>query len=257
MTLLPFEPPFFEDVGLPCTFVGHPVLESGADLADGMAFRERHRLDPNAPLLCILPGSRHGEVARLLEPFGGAAQLLTKTFPKLSTVIPAAPGLSERILAVCKNWAVPCLVVDDSAEKYDAMAACNVALAASGTVALELALAGVPMVISHRLHPITHMIVKRIVLVRFVTLINLLLDKAVVPELLQRRCRPKHLAAQLKHLMENESARAEQLTAGREALKMLRVHDVAPSDRAAGVVLDIIDASAQATIQAVGVTHDR
>ncbi len=252
MALLPFEPPLFRRAGLPCTFVGHPVLECGADRADGGAFRARRGIAPDTPLLCVLPGSRRSELDRMLKPFAGAARILAGTFPRLEAVVPAAPGLGGRLSAACADWPIPCLVVADDAERYQAMAACDAALAASGTVTLELALAGAPMVVGHRLGPLSYAVVKRLALVRFVTLVNLLLDRAVVPELLQRSCEPAHLADRLAVLLENRQARAEQLAAGREALDMLRPGGPSPSDRAAEVVLDAIAAGARRAARPTG-----
>jgi lipid-A-disaccharide synthase len=252
LALLPFEPPYFEREGLGCTFVGHPVLESGADAADGAGFRARHGLGDHGPVLGILPGSRRGEVVRLMPHFGAAVTRLADRFPGLEVVIPAPPALASEIEAASRAWPVRALVTTETETKFDAMAACDTAIAASGTVALELALAGVPMVIGYRLNPVTLALVKRMIRVKYANLINLLLDRPAVPELLQGDCRGETLADAAARLLDSESARTDQRVAAREALAMLSAGDVAPSDRAAGIVLDLIEGAGHVGETATG-----
>ena len=242
MTLLPFEPPYFEREGLSCTFVGHPVLESGADGADGAGFRARHGLGDRGKVLGVLPGSRRGEVMRLMPHFGAAVARLADRFPGLEVVVPAIPALVPEIEAASRSWPVRPLVTSDVESKFDAMAACDAAIAASGTVSLELALAGVPMVIGYRLNPVTMVLVRRMIRVKYANLINLLLDRPAIPELLQGACRGEMLADAAQRLLDDEGARADQRAAAGEALAMLSAGDTSPSDRAAGVVLDLIEA---------------
>jgi lipid-A-disaccharide synthase len=240
MVLLPFEPPFFERAGLDCSFVGHAVLESGAAHGDGAAFRARHGIAPDAPLVCVLPGSRRSEVRHLLPPFTAALASLGKRYAGLVAVIPAASAVAGEIAAAAAAWPVPVHVVQGEGEKFDAMAASQVALAASGTVALELALAGVPMVVAYRLNPLSWALVSRLVRVDYVNMINLLLDRAAVPELLQKECRGEPLAAEVARLLEDEALCSAQRTAAGEALALLAPGQESPSDRAAETVLKII-----------------
>lgn len=239
MTLLPFEPPYFARVGLAASFVGHPVLECGADRGDAARCRARHGIG-QGPLVCVLPGSRQGEVARHLGPFGAAIASLARRHPHLTAIVPTLPELAPAVAAAVARWPCRTILVRDDAAKFDAMAACDVALAASGTVALELALAGAPMVVAYRLAPITYAIAKLMVRVDYVTLINLLLDRPAVPELLQSQCRGDPLAAALERLLDDAPARAAQIAAGRAVLALLRAGDRAPSDCAAETVLGLI-----------------
>ena len=238
MVLLPFEPPFFERAGLDCSFVGHAVLESGAAHGDGAAFRARHGIAPDAPLVCVLPGSRRGEVHQLLPPFRTALASLGERFAGLVATVPAASAVAGEIEAAA--WPVPTHVVHGEAEKFDAMAASQVALAASGTVALELALAGVPMVIAYRLNPLSWAVVSRLVRVDHINMINLLLDRPVVSELLQGACRGAALAGEVARLLEDEALCDAQRTAAAEALAMLAPGQASPSERAADTVLELI-----------------
>jgi lipid-A-disaccharide synthase len=242
LALLPFEPPYFEAVGLPCTYVGHPVVESGADRGDGVAFRARHDVAPDAPLLTVLPGSRRGEVARLLPAFRAAVALLATQRPGLRVVVPTTETVAEMVSAEIAQWPGKPFIVRGQAEKYDAFAASDAALAASGTVALELALARVPSVIAYRISPLTHAIVRRTVKIPYANLVNLILGRQAVPELLQGDCTPERLAAEVGWLLDDEAARVRQISDCQEALAALGYGGVSPGLRAADEVLAVMAA---------------
>ena len=150
LALLPFEPPYFEKVGLPCSFVGHPVVETAPDADAGPNFRARHGIPSEQVVLCLLPGSRRGEVSRLLEPFGQAARIVADRYPGTTLVVPTVSQVSRSVRAAVAGWPVKAIVIEDTAERYAAMASSTIALAASGTVALELAVYGVPSVVGYR-----------------------------------------------------------------------------------------------------------
>jgi lipid-A-disaccharide synthase len=240
MALLPFEPPYFEAVGMSCSYVGHPVVESGADRGDGGAFRLRHGLGAQVPMLCVLPGSRRGEVKRLLPVFAETVAWLRGAFPELTVVIPTIENVADQVAAGTGAWPIRPLIVSGQKEKFDAFAASQAALAASGTVALELAMAGVPMVIAYRLNPLSALVARRMVKVRFVNLINLVLDRAVVPELLLGDCTPARLSAAVGRLLSDATARDEQREAFRSALERLGRGGTSPSLRAADDILRIL-----------------
>ncbi|MCR9221897.1 MAG: lipid-A-disaccharide synthase [Alphaproteobacteria bacterium] len=238
LCLLPFEPPYFEAVGLDAPFVGHPVLESGADAGDGAAFRARRAMAAEAPLLCVLPGSRRGEARRLLPVFGETVARLAAERPDLQVAIPSVDYLADEIAAATAGWAAPTTVLTGPAEKYDAMAASNAALAASGTVALELALARVPTVVAYRLNPITYWAINRMVSVDYVHLCNIMAEREIAPERLQDRCRPDVLAADVRRLMGAEgAAQAADLAPW---LERLRPPQGLPSLAAADAVLELL-----------------
>ncbi len=141
LCLLPFEAPFFEKAGVPCRYVGHPVVEYGADRGDGPAFRRKYGIAEDDAVICVLLGSRRSEVTRLAKPFAGALALLARKHPSLKAVVPTVGGVAGLVRELCDAFPVPTLVVQGREEKYAAMAASNAAIAASGTVALEIALA--------------------------------------------------------------------------------------------------------------------
>ena len=241
MTLLPFEPTYFEGVGLPATFVGHPVLEEGADRGDGAGFRSRHGIAADLPLLAVLPGSRRAEVRRLMPIFAETLMRLKSEFPALRAVVATVPTVAAAVSKAAARWPVPAIVLRDRVEKYDAFAAADAALAASGTVALELALAGTAMVIAYRINLVTAGLLRLFLMrVRFANLINLMLDHALIPELLQFDCRPDRLAAAVGQLLRDPAARAAQIAGAAPVLRQLGLEGPAPSTRAARTILGVI-----------------
>jgi lipid-A-disaccharide synthase len=242
MTLLPFEPPYFEAVGLSCAFVGHPVLESGADGGDAARFRTAHGLAAGDLLISVLPGSRRGEVRRLLPIFGAALDLLQGRIGPFRVAVPTVATVAGAVAEAVRAWPGAPIVTCEPGQKYDAFAASRAALAASGTVALELAMAKVPMVVGYRLHPLTERLLDRILKVRQVNLVNLLLQEPLVVELLAQNCTPKRAAAELAVLIGDERVRARHRQGYAEAMRRLRAGGESPSLRAADQVLEIVAA---------------
>ncbi len=240
LVLLPFEPDFFKDFGVPCRFVGHPVVEAGLTSGDGASFRARHGLSSETPLLAVLPGSRHTEVAAHLAVFGRSLEILAERHPGLTAVVPVASAVAEIVRPAVQKWPVPVTLLENADEKADAFAACDAALVKSGTGSLELAIADVPMVVAYRVGAVTAAIARRLLRVAYVALPNLLLDRALVPELLQARCTPNRLAQAVDRLLTDETARAVQRAGFVEIRDLLAPDGAAPSDKAAAAVLDLI-----------------
>jgi lipid-A-disaccharide synthase len=242
MTLLPFEPPWFEREGLSAVHVGHPVVESGAETGDGAAFRARHGIAAEAPVLVVLPGSRHSETSRLLPIFAETVARLATTRPELRVVVPTVETVGDAVRRAVATWLVPVLVVEATAEKYDCFAAGTCALAASGTVALELALAGLPAVITYRVSAATAWMARNLFgfKAKWATLANMVLDRAVMPEFLQEECRAEAIAPAVAALLDDAADRAARRGLMREAMLMLGYGGDSPSDRAAATVLAAI-----------------
>ena len=240
LALLPFEPPYFEAEGMACDFVGHPVVESAAAGGDGPKFRRRYGIDAACPLVCILPGSRHSETARLLPIFGRTVEALARSRPRLRVVVPAAETVADEVTAAVGHWGAPSAVVRGAEEKFDAFAAADVALAASGTVALELAMAATPAVIAYRINPLSAALVRRLIKVPHANLVNLILNREAVPEFLQDRCRPDMLSSAVDRLLADADARARQVAAGREVLGRLGLGGTPPSTLAARAVMETL-----------------
>jgi lipid-A-disaccharide synthase len=240
LCLLPNEAPLFEAAGLRAIHVGHPVLESGAGQGDAAAFRTRHGIPADTQLLCVLPGSRHSETSRLLPIFGDTVARLADRPSPPRIVIPTVETVAAEVERAAAAWRLPTTVVFGRQQRYDAFAASRAALAASGTVALELAMAGLPMAIAYRAAPATAMIVRRLLRIRHVCLLNILAGRLVVPEFLQEDCRAERLAGAVSRLMEDDALRGAQQSGMREALVLLGLGGENPARRAAREVLTLM-----------------
>jgi len=237
LCLLPFEPAFFAPFGLNPVFVGHPVLESGADQGDATRFRATHGLAADAVPLVLMPGSRVTETARLLPVFREAVSLVAARVPGLVAVLAAAPVIADVVAARTSDWAVKPVIVREVAQRYDAFAAARAALTKSGTSTLELAMAGVPMAVTYRVNPLSAAIGRRLIKVKHVAMINLLAGHGLVPELLQEDCAPAKLAATILALLTDPAAAAIQREGFAAALASLRAPVGTPSDAAARAIL--------------------
>jgi lipid-A-disaccharide synthase len=240
LTLFPFEPPYFEAVGLRADFVGHPVVaEPVATGEEAAAFRARHGIGA-APLVLVLPGSRRGEVTRLAPVFGATVGEIVRARPEVRVAVPAAAPVAGLVREAVAGWPGAPVVIDpgsDSAdvEKRAAFRAADAALAASGTVSLELAAAATPMVIAYDMAWLSRQIIGRMLLVDTVTLVNLVSETRAVPEFLGPRCRPGLVAPAVLELLDAPQAQSEAL---RVTMERLGRGGEAPGLRAARAVLD-------------------
>lgn len=239
LVLLPFEPPYFEKEGLATTFTGHSVIEQGADKGDATRFRNMAKIPSGQKIITVLPGSRRSEIRRLAPVFAETLRALMPLTEGFTVVVPAVPQMMDFLAAYLKSWPVRPIVVMDDEQKYDAFAASHVALAASGTVGLELALAGTPHVITYKLHPLTCALYRGLIKVKYVNLVNLLLNRLVVPELLQLDCTPEKLCRAILALWTDEDAREAQKQGFAEAVNMLGGGDIPPSEKAARAVCKV------------------
>lgn len=243
LVVLPFEPPYFEAEGLKTVFVGHAVTEDDYDPAAGAAFRKAHGIAEGALLLCVLPGSRKGELAKLLPVFARAVRIFNERRVmgdgQLSIVIPATAYSAGLLKRMPQDWPVAPIVVTGEERNRAAMLASNLALAKSGTVTLEAAMAGLPMLTAYKVNPISAWLLKRMVTTRFVSLINILMEREIIPEYLQERCRGALLGKALAELWENKDKQRAQRDAYAQALDLLRAPQAGkqPSEVAAGAVL--------------------
>ncbi|MFN5609409.1 MAG: lipid-A-disaccharide synthase [Holosporales bacterium] len=206
LCLLPFEPPLFEKHGLASTFVGHPILEKYDTISAQKNIHSDIAMDKEKPLLLLLPGSRRGEVSRLLPLFLEAAQRVQQHRPDTQLALMTVPFLKETVQAMVKKSQLAIPVLTDSKYRVPLYRAADAALAASGTVSVELAAAGTPHVVAYRVHPRTHQIAKRLITIRFASLINILENNAIIPEYLQHAATPNALAEAVAPLFVQKQA---------------------------------------------------
>ena len=244
LALFPFEPPYMEAAGMDCDFVGHPAANAPRALdAEQADFRTAHGLNKADPLMLVLPGSRQGEVARMGPVFGDALRGLALDHPKMQVIVPAAPSVAKAVEALVATWSVPTKVIDirgmeieaGLAQKRTAFAAADVALATSGTVALELAAAGTLMVSAFDFNWITRMIISRLLITKRSCLINLITDSDVVPEVTGYKFNTENVVQAVKAVLADTSTQA---AAMERAMDLLGRGGEDPGIRAARAVLD-------------------
>jgi lipid-A-disaccharide synthase len=243
--LLPFEPPYFTREGMKAVFAGHPAIENVGGFSAGQAFRERHRIPlRDAFLFGVLFGSRRSEIKRMGETIRESVlQVLAKAQrPDVHIVAPTFPHLKDEVATLLKDMPCPVHIVTDPTDKWPAFDATEVALAISGTVGLELAVASVPHVIAYRMNPVTWEIVRRKVKVPYAHLANILMEDRVVPESIQDRCRSELISEELLPLFNPNGAAS---TSQRNAFMNLKHRirgdgDGTPPEQAARFVLSLI-----------------
>jgi lipid-A-disaccharide synthase len=241
LAILPFEPGVHAKLGgPPCSYVGHPLIERLGELRPDADEARRRSADP--PLVLALPGSRSSEIRHLAGIFGETiARLAARTGP-IELAIPTVPHVAAQLRDIVADWVVKPRIVIEPREKWSAFRNARAALAASGTVTLELALSGVPMVAAYRLHAVEAVIARLIRLqarLPSVILANLVLGENVVPELLQEDCTPEKLVAALAPLVADTPQRRRQIEAYRRLDDIMAVDGATPSAKAASIVLDI------------------
>ena len=229
LALLPFEPAYMTAAGMTCDFVGHPVVsEPLASPAEQAGFAG------DGPLILALPGSRKGEVARLAPVIGEVLGLVKAIHPKVRVALPTVEGVAGLVRDLSKDWPVEPEIIEDAAAKRGAFAAADVAIAASGTVSLELAANACPMVVAYDMHPVTLWLMRRAALIDTVTLVNLVSQTRVVPEFIGANCRADLIAPAVLRLLTDG---ASQTAAMRVTMQRLGQGGAPPGLRAARAVI--------------------
>lgn len=240
MTLFPYEPKYFTPHHLEASFVGHPVIESSVVWGKETEFRQRYNIDENKKIMAILPGSRKTEVCRLLPVFLDAVRSFMQTHPDFCYVIPTVHTVEEQVRTMVEQSGLPILVVNTEGGRYDAFKSSTVAIAASGTVALELAMVNVPHLIAYKVAPLTAWIAKHFLKIQFVNLTNILLGREIVPELLQNDCNVGQILFYVEELLKKEALYEREIDGFEKLKDILGMGEQTPSANACDVILKII-----------------
>ncbi len=245
LALLPFEPEVHRKLGgPPCSYVGHPLVEQAGDLRPDSDEAARRAADP--PVLLVLPGSRRGEIKRLIEPFRQTLELIAKKVWPLDVVIPTTSHLADVVLRETAAWPIRPKIVVKREERHAAFRTARAALAKSGTVTLELGVAGIPMVTAYKISGLEAMIARRVIKAPSAILTNIVLGENVVPEFLQEHCRPEALAAALLPLLSDTPERRRQLEAFARLDGIMEIGKAEPARQAADIVLGLASAARKA-----------
>lgn len=236
LAILPFEPPYFEKHGLETLFIGHPITENNyANNTENL--RQQYQIQDSDLVICAMAGSRVGEVKRIFPEIIGAINILVKKYPNLVVLIPTITKTKKLVESYISTIKARVIVIDE-AQKYQAFKASNLAIAKSGTNNLEIAIAGLPMITIYKINPITHFFIAGLIKVKFANLINLILNRELIPELIQYNCSAQKIADVAEELISNPSLMQKQILESQNILKILGLNSAeTPSKKAAKKIL--------------------
>jgi lipid-A-disaccharide synthase len=224
LAILPFEPPYFQKHGLPTIFIGHPIIEDAPDFSKKAAinseFRKKYGLKDSNIVILVTPGSRISEVKRIFPEFIATINLLAKEIPNLKILIPVVSKTKQMVESLIPKIEVKSIIIEQE-EKTAAFFVANYALAKSGTNTLELSLFQIPMIIAYKISKISHFIAKLLIKIKFANIINLILNKELIKEMLQENCQPSKMAKEMMRLINDKDLAAKQIAESQIALKIL------------------------------------
>lgn len=238
LCLFPFEPDHFKPHGLDAVFVGHPLIENKIHKDQGMAFRRELGIPDGAKTLGVLFGSREEEFKKMADTLRDTMEVLLEKYGDIHIIIPTLKHMEYNVAKAIEGIKASVYVVSEPGKKWKAFAACDVALAVSGTAGLELAYLGIPHVVVYKMHPVSALLARFLVKVKYAHLANILLEKRVVPEFLQSQCEPIRIAAPLLKMLKNTEEGQKQITELSKVRELLVTPDgKTPSENAAEFVL--------------------
>ena len=224
LAILPFEPPYFEKYGLKTKFIGHPIVENAPDFSKKESgnnkFRKKYSIKIDDILICITPGSRAGEVKKIFPEFIKAINNLSQKIPNLKVVIPLVDKTRNLVEEMSQNLNVKTIFVEKS-DKKSAFLATNYALAKSGTNNLEFSLHKIPMIIAYKVNFLSYLLIKSMIKVKFVNLINIILNKEIIPEMIQNNCTSDKISLKLEKLISDNDFAQNQIKQSQAALKLM------------------------------------
>lgn len=240
LTLFPYEPKYFTPYHLQTEFVGHPVIESPVIYGNQCEFRRRFNIADNAKIMTILPGSRKTEISRLLPVFLQAAETFFEKHPEYVFVLPTLQTVENQIRGLTKDTKLPLIILNTEADRYDAFQSTEVAVAASGTVALELAIIDIPHIIAYKVSPLTAFLVRHLLKIQFVNLTNILLGREIIPELLQENCTSEKILYNVNELLKKKDFYERQMEGFSKLKETLGVGEQKPSETACDIIINAI-----------------
>jgi lipid-A-disaccharide synthase len=241
LTLFPHEPKYFTPYNLDTIFVGHPVIESTMKKTpESENFRKRYQIPQNNKIMLILPGSRHNEIKHLLPDFLETVKKMRAKHFNFTYVLPTVSTVAEHVKQIVTASGLPIIVIETEAERRAAFQNADIAVAASGTVALELAILGIPHVIAYKVPKLTEWIARRCLHIQFVNLTNILLGYEVVPELLQTACNPDNILQYLEQFLDKNILYRRQMENFAKLRQLLGLGEQTPSDNAAAAIIKML-----------------
>ncbi len=242
LTLFPYEPKYFTPYNLETVFVGHPVIENTIiKKISADDFRKKYQVPTDSKIMLILPGSRHNEVQRLLPDFLEVVKKMQKAHFDFTYILPTVSTVSERVRKMVEESKLPITIVEGEDERRAAFQNADVAIAASGTVALELAIIGVPHIVAYKVPKLTEWLARHFLHIQFVNLTNILLGYEVVPELLQQDCNPITIMQYVEQFLAKDTLYKRQIDNFVKLRSYLGLGKQTPSDNAATAIIELIN----------------
>ena len=230
LTILPFEPPYFEKYGLKSVFIGHPLIDDAPDFSKkneiNFEFRKFYKIAPDDKLILLTPGSRISEVKRIFPEFIDAINLLKNKIPNIKIVIPIVKKTKNIAEELSKKIAVEYFLIEQQNYKKMALYSCDFALAKSGTNAVETSLYKIPLIIAYKINFLTHFIVKRMIKIKYANLLNLIANREIIPELLQEKCNANLIFEKILGLIENKDCAQKQIDESNNSLEILGLNNI-------------------------------
>ena len=218
--IFPFETRFYERHGIPVRYVGNPLVGKVKASTAAAEVRDALGLDPALPVVGLQPGSRRGEISRMLPLFLDAADNIRRVQPTAQFVLPVAPGIDRDAIAEMIDRELP-VTISDRFSPYDLMQVCNTVITASGTATLETALMGIPMVIAYRVSPLSYQIFRRLIRIPNIGLVNIVAEKRIVEEFIQDAATAENIAGETLKLLQDGTARARMIIEFEQVRKKL------------------------------------
>ncbi len=225
LAILPFEPPYFEKYGLKTVFIGHPLIEDAPDFSQknkiNFEFREFYKISNDDKLILLTPGSRIGEVKRIFPEFIDAVNLLKNKIPNIKIIIPIVKKTQKIVGELSKKINAEYFLIEDQNSKIKAFNSCDFALAKSGTNAIEISLYKIPLIIAYKINFLTHFIAKKMIKIKYANLLNLIANREIIPELLQKKCNANLIFEKILELIENKDCAKKQIDEANISLEIL------------------------------------
>lgn len=242
IAILPFEPEYFKEVGLPCTYVGHPITENKFFLNESN-FKQVKNIANNDKLISIMPGSRKSEVKKMLPIFLRTIRYLNTqnlNCENIKIAVPIVPSVKQEVTNILEKYEFEYFLIEDEPEKISCLKDSDFAIVKSGTGSFEVAMCGCPMVIAYKVSAISHILIKMMVKIKYANLVNIIADEEIIPELLQYECKPAQIAKKINFLFSNNKTMEHQIEKSKEIVNWLGFEETPrPSERVANLIIKI------------------
>lgn len=236
--ILPFEPEYFLEAGLPCTYVGHPITENKL-FSQESNFKERNKILSEQKLFTIMAGSRKSEVTKMLPIFLKTIRYLDD-HENIKIAVPIIPSVKQEVTKILDKYEFEYFLIENESDKINCFNDSDFAIVKSGTGSLEIAICGCPMVIAYKVSAISHLLIKMMVKIRYANLVNIIADSEIIPEFLQYHCKPLEIAYKINYLLNDKTKIDKQIEKSKEIVNWLGFDEnPLPSERVANLIIKI------------------